>query len=213
MKLKQYQADTLAVLRRFFEEARMVGPQEAYESISQAPEQASRLGRYRGAYTPLARLPDIPYVCLRLPTGGGKTLLGAHSVAIARDAWIEKDHPLVLWLVPTNTIRLQTVEALKNTRHPYRQALDKAFTGQVRVIDIVDFTHLRPHDLRDHCCVVVGTIQTLRVKNTEGRKVYAHNEDLEPYFAPSRRHCWVWKGLMAVRSSSPSRTCFMCTAR
>ena len=183
MKLKQYQADTLDVLRRFFEEARIAGPRNAYERITQAPEQASRLGRYAGAYTPLARLPDIPYVCLRLPTGGGKTLLGAHAVAIARDAWIEKDHPLVLWLAPTNTIRQQTVQALKNTRHPYRQALDEAFSGRVRVIDIADFTHIRPHDLRDHCCIVAGTIQTLRVKSTEGRKVYAHNENLEPHFA------------------------------
>ena len=183
MKLKQYQADTLAVLRRFFEEARIAGPRNAYETITQAPEQASRLGRYAGAYTPLARLPDIPYVCLRLPTGGGKTLLGAHAVAIARDAWVEKDHPLVLWLTPTNTIRRQTVQALKDTRHPYRQALDEAFSGRVRVIDIADFTHIRPHDLRDHCCIVAGTIQTLRVKSTEGRKVYAHNENLEPHFA------------------------------
>ena len=183
MKLKQYQADTLAVLRRFFEEARLAGPRNAYETITQAPEQASRLGRYANVYTPLARLPDVPYVCLRLPTGGGKTLLGAHAVAIARDAWVEKDHPLVLWLTPTNTIRRQTVQALKDTRHPYRQALDEAFSGRVRVIDIADFTHIRPHDLRDHCCIVAGTIQTLRVKSTEGRKVYAHNENLEPHFA------------------------------
>ena len=183
MKLKQYQADTLAVLRRFFEEARIAGPRNAYETITQVPEQASRLGRYAGAYTPLARLPDVPYVCLRLPTGGGKTLLGAHAVAIARDAWVEKDHPLVLWLAPTNTIRRQTVQALKDARHPYRQALDEAFSGRVRVIDIADFTHIRPHDLRDHCCIVAGTIQTLRVRSTEGRKVYAHNENLEPHFA------------------------------
>ena len=183
MKLKQYQADTLDVLRRFFEEARIAGPRNAYETITQAPEQASRLGRCAGTYAPLARLPEVPYVCLRLPTGGGKTLLGAHAVAIARDAWIEKDHPLVLWLAPTNTIRLQTVQALKNTRHPYRQALDEAFSGRVRVIDIADFTHIRPHDLGDHCCIVVGTIQTLRVRSTEGRKVYAHNENLEPHFA------------------------------
>ena len=182
MKLKQYQVDTLGILRRFFEEARIAGPRNAYETITQTPEQASHLGRYAGAYTPLARLPEVPYVCLRLPTGGGKTLLGAHAVAIARDAWIEKDHPLVLWLVPTNTIRLQTAQALKSTRHPYRQALDEAFSGRVRVVDIADFTHIRPHDLRDHCCVIVGTIQTLRVKDTVGRKVYAHNENLEPHF-------------------------------
>ena len=30
---------------------------------------------------------------------------------------------------------------------------------------------------------MVGTIQTLRVKSTEGRKVYAHNENMEPHFS------------------------------
>lgn len=183
MKLKQYQADTLSVLRRFLEEARIAGPKNAYEAITKGAEQARRLGRYGGAYTPLAGLPNAPYVCLRLPTGGGKTILGTYAIGIARDAWIEKDYPLVLWLVPSNTIRLQTVEALKNPRHPYRQVLDELFAGRVRVFDIGDFTQLRPHDIRDHLCVVVGTIQTLRVSNTEGRKVYAHNENMEPHFA------------------------------
>ena len=183
MKLKEYQSETLAVLRRFFEEARVAGPRNAYEAITRDPEQTDRLGRYAGAYTSLARLPEVPYVCLRLPTGGGKTILAAHAVALARDAWIEKDHPLVLWLVPSNTIRIQTAQALKSTRHPYRQALDESFSGRVRVFDITDFSNVRPHDLRDHCCIVVGTIQALRVTNTEGRKVYAHNENLEPHFA------------------------------
>ena len=183
MQLKQYQTDTLDTLRQFFEQARIAGPKAAYEAIAAEPEQAARIGRYAGVYAPLAELPDVPYVCLRLPTGGGKTLLAAHAVAVGRDAWIEKDHPLVLWLVPSNTIRLQTVETLKDAGHPYRQALNEAFDGRVRVFDIIDFTHIRPHDLRDHCCIVVGTIQTLRVSNTEGRKVYTHHEDLEPHFS------------------------------
>ncbi len=183
MKLKQYQTDTLTVLRHFLEEARVAGPRNAYDAITAEPEQAKRLGRYRGGYRALEELPDTPYVCLRLPTGGGKTILGAHAIAVARDAWIEKDFPLVLWLVPTNTIRLQTAEALKNSRHPYRQALDEHFEGRVRVFDIADFSHIRPHDIRDNLCIVVGTIQTLRVDKTEGRKVYAHNENMEPHFS------------------------------
>ncbi len=182
MKLKQYQTDTLSILRRFFEEARVAGPKQAYEAITQEPDQAKRLGRYGGTYTALEALPNVPYVCLRLPTGGGKTILGAHAISTARDAWVEKEYPMVLWLVPSNTIRLQTAEALKNPRHPYRQAMDEAFAGRVRVFDIGDFTNIRPHDIRDHCCIVVGTIQTLRVQNTEGRKVYAHNENMEPHF-------------------------------
>ena len=186
MQLKPYQTDTLDTLRRFFEQARLAGPKAAYEAIATEPEQAARIGRYAGAYAPLAELPDVPYVCLRLPTGGGKTLLAAHSIAIARDTWVEKDYPLVVWLVPTDRIRQQTAEALKQPRHSYRQTLDEAFDGRVRVFDIADFTNIRPHDLRDHCCIVVGTIQTLRVKNTSGRKVYAHNENLEPHFSGVR---------------------------
>ncbi|WPB83606.1 DEAD/DEAH box helicase [Sediminicoccus rosea] len=182
MKLKQYQTGTLSILRRFFEEARVAGPKQAYEALTKEPDQAKRLGRYGGTYTALEALPNAPYVCLRLPTGGGKTILGAHAISIARDAWVEKEYPMVLWLVPSNTIRLQTAEALKNPRHPYRQAMDEAFSGRVRVFDIGDFANIRPHDIRDHCCIVVGTIQTLRVQNTEGRKVYAHNEDMEPHF-------------------------------
>ncbi len=93
MELKQYQEDTLAILRRFLEDARGVGPKDAYEEIVRKPEQAARLGRYAGAYVPLEALPDAPYVCLRLPTGGGKTILAAHAVAVARDAWIESAAP------------------------------------------------------------------------------------------------------------------------
>ena len=186
MKLKQYQIETLAVLRRFLEEARVGGPKGAYELITGEEEQVRRLGRYSGTYKALAGLPNVPYVCLRLPTGGGKTMLGAHAVAIARDAWVEKDWPLVLWLTPTKTIRIQTAEALKKPRHPYRQALDEAFDGRVRVFDIADFAHIRPHDIRDNCCLVVGTIQALRVTDTEGRKVYAHNENLQPHFTAQR---------------------------
>ena len=183
MELKKYQTETLSTLRRFLEEARIAGPKGAYEAVTKEPEIAARLGRYAGDYEPLNNLANVPYVCLRLPTGGGKTLLGAHSISIARDAWVEKDYPMVLWLVPSKTIRLQTVDALKNPNHSYRQALDEAFGGRVRVFDIADFTHIRPQDIRDHCCIVVGTIQTLRVKDTEGRKVYAHNENLEPHFS------------------------------
>ena len=183
MELKPYQAEALDTLRRFLEEAQIAGPAAAYAKLAAEPELAARLGRYAGAYAPLEGLPETPHVCLRLPTGGGKTLLAAHAVAVARRAWIERDHPLVLWLAPTKTIRRQTAEALKNPRHPCRRALDAAFAGRVRVFDAADFAQLRPHDLRDRCCVVVGTIQTLRVKDTDGRKVYAHHEDMEAHFA------------------------------
>lgn len=182
MELKDYQKETLDTLRRFLEQARVEGPSTAYGAIVAEPEMARRLRGFAASYKALNGMDDTPYVCLRLPTGGGKTLLASHAVNVAKEAWVERDFPLVLWLVPTTTIRKQTVDALKNPRHPYRAALDDAFAGRVRVFDIGDFTQLLPHDLRSNCCVVVATIQTLRVKDTEGRKVYAHHEMLEPHF-------------------------------
>lgn len=183
MNLKDYQKASIATLRRFFEEARITGPKPAYEAITAEPELSKRLKGYAAGYRPIKALPEVPYVCLRLPTGGGKTILAAHAITVAKNAWVEKDFPLVLWLVPTNTIRIQTAEALKNLRHPYRQVLDGAFDGRVRVFDISDFTQITPHDIRSNLCVVVGTIQTLRVSNTDGRKVYAHHEMLEGHFS------------------------------
>lgn len=178
LTLKKYQTDTLNVLRNFLEEARFGDSAAAFGRIqSEAARRASPYG-----YRPLEKLENTPYVCLRLPTGGGKTLLGAHTISVASQAFLEKDFPLVLWLVPTNTIRQQTIETLRDPRHPNREAIQQTFGMQVLVLDIADFTQIRPQDLKSKAVVVVGTMQTLRVDKTEGRKVYAHHEDLEPHF-------------------------------
>lgn len=180
MELKEYQREALGALKRFLE--RTQETKDAAASFETATQDLN-LGRYSGKYRPLAAMPDVPYVCLRLPTGGGKTILGAHAVKLAGGSFLERDFPVALWLVPSSTIRVQTVEALKNPRHAYRQVLDDAFEGRVRVFDIDKFANIRPTDLRDAACVIVGTIQSLRVERTEGRKVYDHHEALEPHFA------------------------------
>ena len=116
--------------------------------------------------------------------------------------------------MPTNTIRRQTAEALKNSRHPYRRAVDEAFASRVRVFDIADFTHLRPNDIRDRCCVVVGTIQTMRVSNTEGRKVYAHHEEMDASLLISAAdRAGLGEAGERAGSSFPSPTCSTFTAR
>src|SRR4051794_23366494 len=113
MELKTYQTQTLDTLRRFLAKARVEGPGAAYEAIVSEPEMTRRLKGFAGSYKALNGLDETPYVCLRLPTGGGKTVLAAHAVNIAKGTWIERDFPLVLWLVPSTTIRKQTVDALK----------------------------------------------------------------------------------------------------
>ncbi len=177
IRLKNFQEDTLKKLKEYLEAVRLSGdPEAAFLKIAKPPD--GRLPLYRK----VPDLENIPYLCLRLPTGGGKTIVGAYAIRVAAQSYIEKDYPVVLWLVPSNSIRTQTAQALKNTAHPYRIALDEAFDGRVRVFEISEIENIRPQDLRDAVCVVVGTIQSLRVTSTEGRDVYAHKEALEDHF-------------------------------
>ena len=179
IKLKNYQEKSLETLRSFLEFCHFEGVNSAYDKI--------QYQRYGDAnfkpFQPLIGLDDVPYVCLRLPTGGGKTLLSAHTIAITGRAFIENEYPLTLWLVPTNAIKSQTLETLQNPDHANYQVLENAFNGRFKVFDIADFRQIRPQDISDSVCIVISTFASLRVDNTDGRKAYDHDENLEPHFS------------------------------
>lgn len=172
MKLKTYQENALGTLSDFLTLCRDRLPENAFAQMQ--PEIPYR--------NPDNQWP-IPYVCMRIPTGGGKTLLAAHTVSRAAKDYLDCERPVVLWLVPSKTIKAQTVEALNNRQHAYRLALDDAFNREVTVIDAEQFTQLKPQDWGNKTIVVVSTIQNFRVDDTSGRKIYAHHEQLEPHFA------------------------------
>lgn len=179
VQLKTYQKETLKSLKTYLTQARFMGAKAAYDAHTK-PNVINRMS-YQALPTPQE---NVPYVCLRLPTGGGKTLLSAHSVRIASETYLERDFPLVLWLVPSNTIRQQTLETLKTAGNPNYETLRTAFDGQFMVLDITDFEQLRPQDISGKAVIVVGTVQAIKTEesNTDSRKVYAHNESLESHF-------------------------------
>lgn len=180
MELKRFQRTALDTLTTYLQRARVTAnPEQTFTTVWQERNP----GKTPPPYRTIAGLPGVPNVCLRLPTGGGKTLLAAHTVAVAGRHFLERDYPVVLWMVPTNTIRVQTAEALKKPGHPYRAALDEAFDGRVSVFDAAEIAQIRPQDLTERVTVIVITIQSLRTSNTDGRKAYAHSENFEPHFA------------------------------
>ncbi len=173
--LKLYQSRALGSLEKYLDASRLDGPEKAFEDNVDV----GLLNEYKK----MPGLPLVPYVCLRIPTGGGKTILGAHIIRICGASYLERQFPLVMWMVPTTQIKTQTLEAFQNPRHPYRQELDDAFNGQVAVFDVADFAQIRPADLVTKVCVVISTVAALRVDKEEGRKVYEHHEDLEAHFS------------------------------
>ena len=109
-----------------------------FQGLSRAAVALDRLHRHhrsavgRGnAYNPLSGFPpDMPYFCLRVPTGGGKTWLAAKSVALVNTHLLRCEHSVILWLVPSKPIREQTLRALRDRAHPYHKALREARPGR-----------------------------------------------------------------------------------
>ncbi|MGO4705790.1 DEAD/DEAH box helicase [Microvirga sp. 2MCAF38] len=166
-KLKDYQNQTLISLRRFLEKTVELNDADtAFYAVT------------KRAFVPAPTLPGLPYVCLRIPTGGGKTILAAHSIAIAADSFLRTDTPTVLWLVPSQTIRDQTLATLEDRAHPNRRALADRFGENVRVMGVADALYAKRADYDGGVVVIVATIQAFRVEETEGRKVYEANGEL-----------------------------------
>lgn len=170
--LKDYQIRVLDSLRDFFRQCSKDGsPEAAFREVQ------IRNGRSPAPYIPgvaAGLKPGMPYVCLRVPTGGGKTLLACYAAGLAISELLHADHAVVLWLVPSNTILDQTVGALRDPHHPYRRALELS-CGVVEVVTIEEALHLSRATVEGQTVVIVATIQSFRVEDTTGRKVYDQN--------------------------------------
>ncbi len=95
----------------------------------------------------------IPNICLKVPTGGGKTLLAAAGVAQVFSTWFKRHTGLVLWVVPNEAIYQQTLKTLGHRDHPYRQLLNVAGAGRVKILE--KGSPLTRQDVDSHLCVMV----------------------------------------------------------
>jgi type III restriction enzyme len=176
MQLKEYQQRALDALQAYLRRA--VHMHDADGAFYLTTREVFGQGI---PYHQVDELPGLPYVCLRIPTGGGKTLVACHAVGIAAKELLHSDHPLALWLTPSNAIRDQTYRALNDRGHPYRQALEAA-AGPVSVLSLSDALYLQPATLNAGATIIVSTVQAFRVTDTEGRKVYEASGALMSHF-------------------------------
>lgn len=141
-------------------------------------------GELWGRHQPYNPLPgfavDMPYFCLRVPTGGGKTFLAASSVALINTHLLRSEHSVILWLVPSDAIREQTLKALRQPDHPYHLALREA--GAVTVLDLEQAKSITRATLDTSTVVIVATVQAFSRENTQGLKVYQSSGALMQHF-------------------------------
>ena len=120
-------------------------------------------------------LAPIPNVCIKVPTGGGKTLLATACVERVQLDLFRMQTGFVLWVVPSDAIYRQTWKQLANREHPYRQMLERASGGRVKVLEKNDA--FSKQDVQDHLCVMLLMLpsasrqskETLRMFRDSGR--------------------------------------------
>lgn len=173
---KVYQQSVLDSVQAYFREVQVTG------NANGAFYNATLALWGRGvAYRPIDGFDTaMPYFCLRVPTGGGKTWLAARSVALVNAQLLRSEFSVVLWLVPSNTIREQTLRALRDREHPYHAALREA--GQVTVLALDEAKSVTRATLESSTTVIVSTVQAFRRENTEGLKVFESNGALMSHF-------------------------------
>lgn len=124
----------------------------------------------------------VPNVTLKVPTGGGKTWLAVNGVSRIMGRYLAKNTGFVLWIVPNEAIYSQTLKALKNRQHPYRQALDRAAAGRVKVMEKSD--RLDARDVDANLCVMILMLQSANRQTQEALRMFKDRGDVHGFFAP-----------------------------
>lgn len=172
MMLKNYQSNALTALERYFREYRIdENPCEAHRRTQEA------LGIGKTTYTLVSGDKDAftrPYVCIRVPTGGGKTLLAAHSVVLAMRELLRAESGVVFWLAPTKAIVDQTLRELKNHSSAERKAIEGVSNKSLKILSI-DEAYTNAFDLASDFVVIVATFATFRVEEESGRRFFMQN--------------------------------------
>lgn len=174
MELKPYQKQTLDDIDEYFglyNETR--DPRIAFEEYW-----ARRGGVLKRKYDDSVE--GVPRVCIKVPTGGGKTVIGLSSIKRYFEINPRKEMAVV-WLVPSDAILQQTIRAFNNPDHSYRQRLNADFSARVKIVDVEEalrsqvFNHII---LSDQLTIFVLSYDSLRTNNADNRRMYRENGNL-----------------------------------
>jgi len=173
MELKKYQKNTLETLEQFLKELHKAGLKYAFMGITEKPYKAEAFSK-------------VPFVCIKIPTGGGKTLVGCHAVEkIMTGALQHKlDRGIVLWFTPSEAIKTQTLKKFKDRKDWHRRVLDEAFDNNVKVFSNEEALSIRKEDVSDNLCIVIASLEAFRKeKSLQNKyKVYQENGTLLDHF-------------------------------
>lgn len=188
MELKEYQQTALKQVKAYLKAldrwqaknqqvVKAAGPEAALDVPLKAWEETIKTA-YRSRKNGLGE--PLPNFCLKIPTGGGKTLLAVKTIDLINSIYRKKQTGLVLWIVPTTQIYRQTIQSLRDREHPYRQHLDIASGGRTVILEKMD--RFTPLDVAENLVVLMLMLPSAARQNKETLKVFKDSGSFGAFF-------------------------------
>ena len=123
---------------------------------------------------------STPNICFKVPTGGGKTLLATAALERVQTDYFKRQTGLILWVVPSEAIYRQTWKQLANREHPYRQMLERASGGRVKLLEKGDAFARR--DVEGQLCVMLLMLPSAARKSKETLRLFRDSGRFTSFF-------------------------------
>ncbi len=178
MEMKSYQKKVIADLTRYLELLNETKDSSAAFRYFWHEKSVPSFGHYQDI------LPGVPNLCFKVPTGGGKTFIACNAIRPVFDALPVTKTKAVVWLVPSDAILAQTVKALKDTQHPYRQKIDVDFGGRVEVYtkqELLNGQNFNPTAVTEQLSIMVLSYDSFRGRGKDVLKAYQENSNLAEF--------------------------------
>ena len=171
MKLKRYQENAIETLDQFLELLKKIKPRHAFNEITDQ--------NYNHEW-----FSEVPFVCIRIPTGGGKTLVGCKAVESITTNALHRDTGIVMWFVPSDSIKTQTLKKFKDANDWHYEMLNDSFDTKFKVFSNEEALEITPEDVRNNMCIIVASLDAFRkdAKIQSKYKVYQENGSLMDHF-------------------------------
>lgn len=181
MELKNYQEKVIHDISEYlYQYKKSNNPSKAYESLWLG--KGVNVG-FGGIQKYIDDLDGHPQICIKVPTGGGKTFIASSSIKPIFD-FLPTNKKVVLWLVPSETILSQTLTNLKNPDHPYRQKLNSDFSSRIEIYsksEALNGQNFNTTTVNEQLSIFIMSFDSFRIRNKEGRKVYQENSNLSSF--------------------------------
>ena len=176
MQLKRYQERVVREVKTFLQalaaQQSAANKHASEDAWDDAKTRFNLPGQYRPRKNGLGK--DLPTFCIKVPTGGGKTLLATQVLgSIYQTIFKERNGAgLVLWVVPSDQIYKDTLKLLRDRKNFHRESLEFAVSRRIEVWEKLEIARLTPGQLRSNLNILVLKLASTNRETREQLKFF-----------------------------------------